>query len=61
MQGWKVQLPDWFAMRTTAVLEALAGIENPERPWDAQDPDLDADVVAEAEAYLIAHSAMRDM
>ena len=54
-------LQDWFARRTTAVLEAIAGIEEPERPWDARPSEVDPDIAAEAEAYLIAHSAMRDL
>lgn len=56
-----MSLPDWLARRSVAVLSAMAGAE-PAWPWDAKpDPEpLPDDIVAEAERYLMEHSAMRD-
>ncbi len=55
-------LPVWLSLRHLAVAEALAGVEH-SRPWDDDVhpvTEVDPDVVAEAEAFLRAHSAMRD-
>jgi len=52
-------LSDWVAQRTLAVLTAMAGAE-PAWPWDGIAEHVPDDVVAEAERFLMEHTAMRD-
>lgn len=54
-------LPDWIALQLHYAVHAALGVDAP-MPGDQPDnqPQHDPDIVAEAEAYLRAHSALRD-
>ena len=56
-----MSLPDWVAQRGLFLAHHAAGFE-PSWPWDALKPPEDAvdpEIAAEAEAYLLTHSALR--
>jgi len=52
-------LPDWIALHGHLALFS----EDAPMPWDQAEaePEIDPEIAAEAEAYLLAHSALREL